>query len=119
MGRARARRWAALAGLTTMIAAATVATWTPVQPAGAAGAQLAPWSAGRPGSFLIAYEDPEYAVSQAANYRLFILNADAERHVPRIKAANPNAVVLAYKDLLFAAPWDAPGVTHGVTWAQA
>ncbi len=53
-----------------------------------------PWSPGRPGSFLIAYNDPAYAVTQANRYRLFILNPDAEAYVPRIKAANPDAVVL-------------------------
>jgi hypothetical protein len=71
------------------------------QPAGASTSELSAWSPGRAGTLRIAYLDPDLAVQEAQQRRVIILNADAYLRIPLIKAANPDALVLVYKNLAF------------------
>lgn len=72
-----------------------------------------------PARFRLAYTDAGAAVAEATAHDLFVLNADAARAAEAIKAANPAATVLVYKDLPFAADWDPTGISHGVGWEEA
>ncbi|MBK9179278.1 MAG: hypothetical protein IPM45_06815 [Acidimicrobiales bacterium] len=67
-----------------------------------AGAQpvIEAWPAGRPASFLIRNDGRPVDWSvEAPRRRLVILNAWEWREIASIKAANPQAIVLVYKDL--------------------
>jgi hypothetical protein len=85
-------------------------------------------SVGAPGSFRIAYSDPQAAVREARQHRVFILNPDAFDFARQIKERNPHAVVLMYKNLQFtsdhywnyhaASGTDRPYLTVGVGFAQ-
>jgi hypothetical protein len=85
-------------------------------PAGAA-TTVAP-TPGAPGVWRIGWEDPAQAAADAARYRVISLNANAASYLPTIRAKNPSAVVLVYKNIAFANVND-PGMSRGVSWAQA
>jgi hypothetical protein len=102
---------------------------TASNPAQAATPSLRAQSVGAPGSFRIAYSDPQAAVKEATQHRVFILNPDAFDHARKIKERNPGAVVLMYKNLSFtnSGHWtydsvtrtDKPYSTTGVGYAYA
>jgi hypothetical protein len=87
---------------------------------------LSQWSPGRAGTWRIAYGDAGAAVTEE---RVIVLNADAHERIPQIKAANPDAVVLVYKNLAasVSSPWaytaatktDATFLTAGVGYGYA
>jgi putative cell wall-binding protein len=91
----------------------------PVRAAAATSPVLGGWAAGTPGTFRIASGDPGAAVAEAPRRRVMILQTDQSSMIPAIKRANPQTVVLAYKDLSSARDYDPSGVATGVGWTQA
>jgi hypothetical protein len=123
---ARALRRSLLVLLVVLLAA--VPAVTTAGPADASAPRPAAQSVGAPGSFRIAYSDPHAAVKEATQHRVFVLNPDAFDFARQIKARNPDAVVLMYKNLQFTSDhyWnyhassgtDRPYLTVGVGFAQ-
>jgi hypothetical protein len=111
-----ATNWPRIVSSTVLALTLVVGGLVQGSPAGAA-TSVRP-TPGAPGVWRIGWEDPAKAAADADRYRVISLNSKDAPLLPSIRQKNPEAVVLVYKNMSFANVRD-PGMSRGVSWAQA